>query len=258
MSDSTPTSSTGQAPPLPECIKDPWISRSGWERVQAVLRPTEQGMLSEEVVGVVKSAATGLLLGWLYGGIPAARHSKESFIHKSQAEVYEHRVDAVRSSHHAALRGFVRYGWRWGWRVCMFVTIFNSVSTGISVYRDDVSLSHFAAAGAVTGGLFRLNLGLRGLLGGSVIGTALGFPAGAMISWLQTLTGESIRVRKRREEEALYLNQVEEWNARLGITEGVLQEIGAAQVDSAETDAERIDKLLQLKRNPVTEREEER
>lgn len=29
-----------------------------------------------------------------------------------------------RSAHNAAIRGFVRYGWRWSWRVGAFVTLF--------------------------------------------------------------------------------------------------------------------------------------
>lgn len=29
-----------------------------------------------------------------------------------------------RSAHNAAIRGFVRFGWRWSWRVAAFVTVF--------------------------------------------------------------------------------------------------------------------------------------
>ncbi|XP_063297872.1 complex I assembly factor TIMMDC1, mitochondrial [Pelobates fuscus] len=253
MSDHTTTRAARPSPALPDCICDPEIPKTGWERIRELFQPNEQGIYPEEVNGVVKGAVTGLILGWVYGGIPAARHSKERYIQQSQAEIYYNRVDAVRSAHNAALRGFIRYGWRWGWRVAMFVTFFNSVSTGLSVYRDEVALSHFAAAGALTGGLFRINMGLRGLLGGSILGALLGVPTGALISGLQTLSGENIREKKRRDKQSLYEQKLEEWSARLEITDLVLQEMGAAQMDSAENHLEKIEELLNLPQNPMTE-----
>lgn len=33
-----------------------------------------------------------------------------------------------RSAHNAAIRGFIRYGFRWSWRVAAFVTLFKYVS----------------------------------------------------------------------------------------------------------------------------------
>ncbi|XP_053312358.1 complex I assembly factor TIMMDC1, mitochondrial [Spea bombifrons] len=256
MSEDGSAPALGGPPALPECIKDPEIPKTGWERIRELFQPNEQGSYPEEVQNVAKGALTGLMLGWVYGGIPAARLSKERFIQQSQADVYCHRVEAVRAAHNAALRGFIRYGWRWGWRVAAFATIFNSVSTGLSVYRDEVVLSHYAAAGGVTGGLFRIHLGLRGLLGGSLIGALLGVPAGALISGLQALSGENVREKKQRERRHLYHHKLEEWDARLQITDEVLQEMGAAGIESAETHVEKIDELLQLPRNPESEAEE--
>ncbi|NP_001120563.1 uncharacterized protein LOC100145717 [Xenopus tropicalis] len=251
MAETVPPESLDPHHPLPSSIRNPETPESGWDRIQELFQPNEQGQYPEEVGSVLKSGLTGALLGWVYGGVPAARHSKERYIQQSQAEIYQHRVEAVRSAHNAALRGFIRYGWRWGWRVAAFVTIFNSVSTGLSVYRDRVALGHYAAAGAVTGGLFRLNLGLGGLLSGSLIGAALGVPAGAMISGLQSLSGESIRDKKRRERQELYENKLQEWSARLQVTEGVLQEMEAAQLEPVEQQVERIQDLLQQPRNPA-------
>ncbi|KAG8431754.1 hypothetical protein GDO86_020100 [Hymenochirus boettgeri] len=94
---------------------------------------SQLGQYPEEVQAVVKSTITGAILGWVYGGVPAARQSREHYIRQSQAEIYQHKVEAVRSAHNAALRGFIRYGWRWSWRVAAFVTVFNSVSTGLTV-----------------------------------------------------------------------------------------------------------------------------
>ncbi|XP_030059758.1 complex I assembly factor TIMMDC1, mitochondrial isoform X2 [Microcaecilia unicolor] len=208
----------------------------------------------EEMMNIIKGTMTGAILGWVYGGLPAARHARNQYIKNSQAEVYRHRLEAVRSAHNAALRGFIRYGWRWSWRVAVFVTIFNTVSTGLAVYRDDYALSNFVAAGAVTGGLFRLNLGLQGVTGGSFIGAMLGLPVGALLMAIQKLAGETLSEKKRKTRRELYELKLAEWNARLGLLGEVVEEINEdVQQDTTTLDHEKIEELLSLPRNPRAE-----
>ncbi|XP_071988292.1 complex I assembly factor TIMMDC1, mitochondrial [Engystomops pustulosus] len=238
----------GPAPSLPPGLRAPDSQDNGWNRVRKIYQRNERGEYSQEAEFLVKSAVTGALVGVVYGGVPAARFSREQYIKHSQTEVYRHRVEAVRSVHNAAIRGFLRYGFRWGWRVAAFVSIFNCVSTGLAAYRDKVVVSNFAAAGAVTGGLFRLSLGLRGLVGGSVIGALLGVPAGALITGLQTLTGEDLRERKRQEQQQWQEHQLQEWAARMSLTDAVVQEIQESSQETPEREVEKINELLQLPR----------
>ncbi|XP_025896430.1 complex I assembly factor TIMMDC1, mitochondrial [Nothoprocta perdicaria] len=123
------------------------------------------------------------------------------------------------SAHQAGLRSFIRYGWRWSWRVAAFVAIFNTVSTGLSVYRNKTAVSNFAAAGAFTGGLFRMHLGLQGLVGGSVFGVAFGIPAGGLLMVMQSFAGETLQERRDRERRELYEQKLAEWQSRLSVTE---------------------------------------
>ncbi|XP_078099574.1 complex I assembly factor TIMMDC1, mitochondrial isoform X2 [Sander vitreus] len=189
---------------MPSNIGKPEFPDTGWDRIKDLFDKDVTQRYPEELTNVIKSGVVAALAGLLYGGLPAARHARQRYIQVSQAEIYTSRVEAVRSAHNAAIRGFVRYGWRWSWRVAAFVTLFNTVSTGLSVYRDKYSLSHYAAAGAVTGGLFRLNLGLGGLVAGTIIGAVLGIPTGALIIGMQSISGETVRERRRRERRELY------------------------------------------------------
>lgn len=199
---------------------------------------------------MIKSGVAAALAGLLYGGLPAARHARQRYIQLSQAEIYTSRVEAVRSAHNAAIRGFVRYGWRWSWRVAAFVTLFNSVSTGLSVYRDEYTLSHYAAAGAVTGGLFRLNLGLGGLVAGSIIGAVLGVPTGALIISMQSIAGETARERRRRERRELFELRLAEWTARLHLTDELIGDLNvSSQAEETNKDMQRIRELLSLPQN---------
>ncbi|NXA47406.1 TIDC1 factor, partial [Nothocercus julius] len=184
--------------------------------------------LPEETVNIVRSAFTGGLLGWLYGGVPAFHRARRDFIERSHGELFQSRVDAVQSAQHAGLRSFIRYGWRWSWRVATFVTIFNTVSTGLSVYRNKTTISNFAAAGAFTGALFRMHLGLQGLVGGSVFGTACGIPAGGLLMVMQRVAGETLQEKRNRERRELYEQELAEWHSRLSVTEVLGQTEGNA------------------------------
>ncbi|XP_056157344.1 complex I assembly factor TIMMDC1, mitochondrial [Lampris incognitus] len=240
---STPTT-------LPKQIIKPVLRDTGWERIKDLFDRDETLKYPEELTNVIKSGAAAALIGLVYGGMPAARHARQRYIQLHQAEIYTSRVDAVRSAHNAAIRGFVRYGWRWSWRVAAFVTLFNSISTGLSVYRDEYSLSHYVAAGAVTGGLFRLNLGLMGMIGGTVIGAVLGFPTGALIISMQNMAGEPFQDRRRRERRELYELKLAEWTARMQLTEDLIGDLDVSnQSDQTEEDMKRIEELLSLPPN---------
>ncbi|XP_010884694.2 complex I assembly factor TIMMDC1, mitochondrial [Esox lucius] len=235
---------------FPSLVGEPEFPDSGWDRIKDLFDTDEMQSLPEELSSVVKSTLTAALAGMIYGGLPAARHARERFIQLHQAEIYHSRVEAVRSAHNAAIRGFVRYGWRWSWRVAAFVTLFNTISTGLSVYRDKYTVSHYSAAGALTGGLFRLNLGLRGLVAGTVIGATMGVPAGALIIAMQGLAGETFRERRRRERRELYEVKLAEWNARLQLTDDLIGDLSrSGRTQDADKDIQKIVELLSLPRN---------
>uniref|UniRef100_A0A4X2LB82 Complex I assembly factor TIMMDC1, mitochondrial n=1 Tax=Vombatus ursinus TaxID=29139 RepID=A0A4X2LB82_VOMUR len=212
---------------------------------------SERLPVPEEIDYIYRSAASGAIIGWIYGGIPAFYHAKQRYISQSHAEIYYNRFDAVQSAHRAAIRGFIRYGWRWSWRTAIFVTLFNTVSTGLNVYRNKNAISHFVVAGAATGSLFRIHLGLSSLVAGGIIGAILGAPFGITLMAIQKFQGETVWDRKQKDRKELYESKLNEWKARLLVTDAVTEEfqsnIGKNQ---SERDAERIEELLNLPRNP--------
>ncbi|XP_013370543.1 PREDICTED: complex I assembly factor TIMMDC1, mitochondrial isoform X2 [Chinchilla lanigera] len=197
-----------QKPPF--YIPEPRPMESGWDRLRELFVRDEQQRVSEELENICKAAASAGIIGWAYGGIPAFIHAKQRYIEQSQAEIYHNRFDAVQRAHRAATRGFLRYGWRWGWRTAVFVTIFNSVNTGLTVYRNKNALSHFVVAGAVTGSLFRISLGVRGLLAGGIVGALLGTPVGSLLMALQKYYGETVQERREKDRQALHERKLKE------------------------------------------------
>ncbi|XP_035600981.1 complex I assembly factor TIMMDC1, mitochondrial-like isoform X2 [Oncorhynchus keta] len=219
--------------PLPSLVGKPEFPDTGWDRIKDLFDRDEMQKYPEELSSVVKSTLAAALAGMIYGGLPAARHARERYIQLHQAEIYHSRVEAVRSAHNAAIRGFV-----------------STVSTGLSVYRDKYTLSHYAAAGAVTGGLFRLNLGLGGLVAGTAIGATMGVPAGALIIAMQGLAGETVRERRRRERRELYELKLAEWSARLQLTDDLIGDLSSSgRIQDVDQDIQKIQELLSLPRN---------
>ncbi|XP_016055380.1 PREDICTED: complex I assembly factor TIMMDC1, mitochondrial [Miniopterus natalensis] len=236
---------------LPPYVPEPHYQESGWDRLRELFVKDERQRTSKELENIYRAAVSAGIIGWAYGGIPAFIHAKKRYIEQSQAEVYYNRFDAVQSAHRAATRGFIRYGWRWSWRTALFVTIFNTVNTGLSVYRDKNALSHFVTAGAVTGSLFRINLGLPGMVAGGIIGALLGTPIGSLLMALQKYYGETIQERRQKDRKALRELKLEEWKARLQLTELLPEEIESSlQKNQSRDDAKKIEALLNLPRNP--------
>ncbi|XP_048202654.1 complex I assembly factor TIMMDC1, mitochondrial [Perognathus longimembris pacificus] len=236
---------------LPSSALEPRYAESGWDRLRLLFAKDEHQRISQELVYIYRSALSAGIIGWAYGGIPAFIHAKNCYIEQNQGEIYHNRFDAVQSAHRAATRGFIRYGWRWSWRTAMFVTVFNTVTTGLSVYQNKNALNHFVIAGAVTGSLFRINLGMRGLVAGGIIGALLGLPVGGLLMALQKCAGETVQERKNENKKALQEQKLKEWKASLQITELFPEEIESSlQENRAEEDAKKIDALLSLPRNP--------
>uniref|UniRef100_A0A8D1Y8K9 Complex I assembly factor TIMMDC1, mitochondrial n=1 Tax=Sus scrofa TaxID=9823 RepID=A0A8D1Y8K9_PIG len=236
---------------LPSCVQEARYPESGWDRLRELFVKDEQQRTSKELQDIYKAAISAGIIGWAYGGIPAFIHAKQHYIEQSQAEVYHNQFDAVHSAHRAATRGFIRYGWRWSWRTTLFVTIFNTVNTGLNVYRNKNALSHFVIAGAVTGSLFRINLGLHGLVAGGLIGALLGTPIGSLLMAIQKYCGETVQERKEKDRKALQELKLEERKARLQFTELLPEEIESSlQKNQSKDDAMKIETLLNLPRNP--------
>ncbi|XP_037924625.1 RPII140-upstream gene protein-like [Hermetia illucens] len=75
---------------------------------------------------------------------------------------------------------FAKGGFRWGWRVALFTSSYVGITTCISVYRGKSSMYEYVAAGTLTGAMYKVNLGLRGIAVGGLLGCILGGVAGGL------------------------------------------------------------------------------
>uniref|UniRef100_A0A5F5PTZ2 Complex I assembly factor TIMMDC1, mitochondrial n=2 Tax=Equus TaxID=9789 RepID=A0A5F5PTZ2_HORSE len=76
-------------------------------------------------------------------------------------------------------------------------------------------------------------------------------PVGSLMMALQKYYGETVQERKQKDRKALHELKVEEWKARLQFTELLPEEIESSlQKNQSKDDAEKIEALLNLPRNP--------
>ncbi|CAH1266004.1 TIMMDC1 [Branchiostoma lanceolatum] len=215
------------------------VPETGWERLKEVFEIKKDKKIyfekySREVTDWINVMAAGFLMGFVYGGVPAARHARLRYIELSHTQVYQGQRDAVGDAHKAAHRGFIRYGYRWGWRVAVFAGIFHGVSTCLAVYRDKDDALNYSAAGALAGGLYKITLGLRGIIGGSFLGILLGVPTGLLTQLGQTLQGETYVERRRRLRKDILELRQEEWKARLQLMDDFISETSSEEPSGIE------------------------
>nr|XP_054749708.1 complex I assembly factor TIMMDC1, mitochondrial-like [Lytechinus pictus] len=127
------------------------------------------------------------------------------------------------SSYNAASRGMIRYGFRWGWRTAILAGCYHGISTSLAVYRDKQDMICYTVAGVSTGVLYRINLGLRGMVGGAFVGGLLGIPCGALLLGFQHVMGETFIEKHRRVRAEQQAEKLQERSLRMSITPRMME-----------------------------------
>ncbi|XP_071784108.1 complex I assembly factor TIMMDC1, mitochondrial-like isoform X2 [Asterias amurensis] len=210
---------------------------TGWDRVkEAYTYDKDNRYLPRELHELVLMAVLGMAGGYVYGGVPASRHARERYIEKSNAAIYSSRLEATGASYNAGTRGLIRYGYRWGWRTAVLATGFHGISTCLGLYRDKQDLTNYVSAAAITGSLFRFNLGLRGLVGGAFVGVLVGLPAGLALLGVQKMQGETFLEKNKRLRREAVEDRQKELLLRMQVTPLLLNEMGDSLNRAKSTD----------------------
>lgn len=69
---------------------------------------------------------------------------------------------------------------------------FSGIITTISVYRGKSSIYEYLTAGTITGSIYKVNMGLRGMAVGGLLGGSLGGIAGLISLLVMQLSGTSM------------------------------------------------------------------
>ncbi|XP_015116154.1 RPII140-upstream gene protein [Diachasma alloeum] len=164
----------------------------GIEAVRRLFRPDEYGELSQEMAAAVHMSGASVLLGAVYGAILHGREAWFAFMENNQATQFHHHMEAKKMLQDRVTMAICKGGFKWGFRIGGFTTVFIFLNTFIRVFRGEPGVIEYVGAGAITGGLFKLNLGPKGMFAGSLAGGFLGLLGGSVSMILLYLTGYTI------------------------------------------------------------------
>ncbi|XP_017047195.1 RPII140-upstream gene protein [Drosophila ficusphila] len=165
---------------------------TGPERLKQMFTIDEFGSISSELNSIYQAGFMGFLIGAIYGGVTQSRVGYMNFMENNQATAFKSHFDAKKKLQDQFTVNFAKGGFKWGWRVGLFTTSYFGIITCISVYRGKSSIYEYLAAGSITGSLYKVNLGLRGMAAGGIIGGFLGGVAGVASLLLMKASGTSM------------------------------------------------------------------
>lgn len=176
---------------------DTGSKQTGWERVKQMYSKSEYDEVSVELTNVIHSTMCGGFVGACLGGFFSSKVAYINFIENNQATIYKSTADAKKKLQDYVTIAFAKGAYKWGWRLCFFTGTFSLLATTISVYRGDTSIVEYITAGAITGALYKVDLGLAATVVGGCLGAALSTVAGLVILGILKITGVSMdEIRK--------------------------------------------------------------
>ncbi|XP_037026165.1 RPII140-upstream gene protein [Bradysia coprophila] len=165
---------------------------TGKDRLYAMYTVDEFGTISPEINSVYQTAFVSFLTGAVYGGFIQSRGAYMEFMENNQATAFKSHLDAKKKLQDQVTVNFAKGAVRWGWRLSMFTTTYVGIATTISVYRGKSSIYEYLAAGLLTGSMYKVNGGLRGMTVGGLLGCGLGGLAGICSLLVLKASGKSM------------------------------------------------------------------
>ncbi|XP_044754256.1 RPII140-upstream gene protein [Coccinella septempunctata] len=167
-------------------------SSDGWTRLRKMFQIDEFGEVSDEVTIIGQTAMISSFVGLVYGGVMNSSTAYTDFLRQNTASTFTSHFEAKRKLQDAVTKSFAKGAWKWGWRICFFSTSFVGLSTTISVYRGESGICEYALGGAITGALYKWQMGPRGWIVGGALGGILGLFSGSLSYGLLKLSGKSM------------------------------------------------------------------
>ncbi|XP_071874069.1 RPII140-upstream gene protein [Bombus fervidus] len=150
----------------------------------------EKGYPTKEVQSVLNATIAGGTAGFVLGALHKLKDVSQTFKHENQATLYEHKFEYQRNLQKRIEIVTLKAGFPLAMRVGLFCFLFSSMSSFFYVYRGykfDILNSTFS--GAITGFIFKINMGIKGSIAGTVVGTILGSFYGSVTQFLLWITG---------------------------------------------------------------------
>lgn len=149
---------------------------------------TKAGSPTKELQSVINTTTISTVIGFIMGAKAKAKDASIIYKAENQAKLYRHPFLAYRDAQYHITMAFIKGGYPVALKLGTLCFLFSSIGTGLFVYRAKFDVFNNICAGAVSGFLYKLNMGLKGALAGGLLGTILGTMYGIVTSILLFVT----------------------------------------------------------------------
>ncbi|KAK9505734.1 hypothetical protein O3M35_009722 [Rhynocoris fuscipes] len=207
----------------------------GWDKIYEVFTVDEYGSISPELSTIYQTTFFTAFVGACYGGFMQSRQAYLQFIERNQATSFVDHYEAKKKLQDHVTVNFAKGALRLSWRLALFSGLYVTFVTLASAYRGEPKLIDYVAGGLVSGGLYQVNMGLRGVIVGGTLGTMIGLLAGSLTLAILKFTGASLdevhqfrydlyNSRGRHLDEAVSKREMEKLNEALRKRDTAVQE----------------------------------
>lgn len=166
----------------------------------------QKGYPTKEFQSVMNTTFAGFVTGVIVGGLARGKDVPAKFKAENQATVYQHKYYAQKALQYNVVMAVIKGGASAGAKFATFCFLFSGISTALYVYRRQFDVLNHTCSGALTGLLFRMNMGLKGAFAGTMLGSILGSFYGTVAVTLLYITGTEV--------DSLYESSSKLMNAR--------------------------------------------
>lgn len=165
---------------------------TGIDGIRHLFTTNEYGDLRPELATATQMSTLCILGGMMFGGYLNARVAWINFMENNHATMFASHLEAKQKLQDVVTLAMGKGALKWGRRIGGFCTLCIFTNQFIAAYRGKPGMIEYIGAGALSGGLYKLNMGIRGLAIGTIVGACCGTVAGASSLALLKLTGHSM------------------------------------------------------------------
>lgn len=153
---------------------------TGKERVKMIFKKDHMGKSSPEMEYIQVVLAQTFVISFFMKYVPEFYFAKQDFIREHHGTVFRTRLEAVRRMQDHVSLTAATAGGRFAVKITAFACGFAFISQMIASYRNKTSVLEYSVAAGITGGVARLQLGIKGFIAGCFLGTVLGSIVGCV------------------------------------------------------------------------------
>ncbi|VDP06369.1 unnamed protein product [Soboliphyme baturini] len=149
---------------------------AGTDRIKAIFTRDVRNIPSFEMSMLKNIGFGSFFVATLVGGTADIPFAAERFKSQHSYSLFVSQRDAASRLNNYMFLSFWRYGARLGFRCCYFSVAYLLVASLLAAYRNKLKAYDFIIGGAVSGAVYRCNMGLRGSLVTGLAGACLSAP----------------------------------------------------------------------------------